>query len=116
MIIFYFSWIRCFNINYSFFRQIELSNNIISLYTVYSLPNGLWILTGLLFLRIILNNEKRMLIIYSIIFIIISIFIEIGQLFNLISGTFDKFDLITIIIFSSIGFIINIYRGKYEKI
>ena len=42
-----FSWLRYFNINYSFFRQINLVNNFIIEYIIYNLPNGLWVLSGL---------------------------------------------------------------------
>ena len=112
--IIFFSWLRYLNINYSHFQQIYIEKNIISSYIIYSLPNGLWVLTGLFLLKIFLINS--ILKFYSIIFILLSIFIEIGQLFEIIPGTFDVLDLFTIFIFSGIGLAINIYKDKYEKI
>jgi hypothetical protein len=114
--IIFFSWLRYLNIDYSLLRQLKISKNIISLFIIYSLPNGLWVLSGLLILKIFLKNDKKVLIFYSVIFIILSILYEICQLLYIIPGTFDIIDLITIFIFSSFGFFINIYKGKYEKI
>jgi hypothetical protein len=113
--ILFFSWMRFLNINYSLLRQIELKNNIISSYIVFSLPNGLWVLSGLLLLKVFLENEKRLLAIYSIIFIMVSILYEISQLIDIIPGTFDIADIITIIIFSNIGLFVNIYRKNIKN-
>ncbi|MCL2721499.1 MAG: hypothetical protein FWD47_09200 [Treponema sp.] len=96
-------------------QQMNFDKNIISSFIIYSLPNGLWILSGLLLLKVFLKQSNRILYVYSVIFILLSIFIEIGQLFKIIPGTFDILDLVTIVIFSGIGFAINIYGGKYEK-
>ena len=114
--ILFFSWMQYFNINYSILRQANLGNNMIMSYFIYSFPNGLWVLSGLLFLKAFLRNNKKYLIFYSIVFIFISISIEVGQLFGIISGAFDIFDIFTILIFSSIGFFINIKGGKHEKL
>ena len=105
-----FSWIRLFNIDYSLVRYNNIEHNTITLYIIYSLPNGLWVLSGLLLLKMVIKNNKKVLLLYSILFVAISIFIEIGQYFGIILGTFDVFDLITIIVFSIVGLIISL-RG-----
>jgi hypothetical protein len=106
-----FSWLRFLNLNYSILRLLYSENNLIISFIIFSLPNGLWVLSGLLLLQVFAKNEKIMALIYSIIFIIISIIIEISQFYSLLPGTFDANDLITIIIFSGIG----LYIGKLRK-
>jgi hypothetical protein len=113
--IFFFSWFKILNIDYSFLRQVNIGNNIISTYIIYNLPHGLWVLSGLLFLKLFLEKENRICLFYSTIFIGIAISLEILQYFGIRRGTFDIFDLITIIIFSSIGLSISIIGEKYEK-
>jgi hypothetical protein len=110
----FFSLLRCFKINYSIFSQINFRSNIVTTFIIYCLPNGLWVLSGLLLLKTLLKYGK-MLVFYSIVFIIISLFYEIGQYFNIVSGTFDILDIVTIITFSLIGLLVNTLRGKYEK-
>ena len=110
-----FSWTRYFDLNKSFLRAFDFKNNIILSFIVYSFPDGLWVLSGIFLLKIFLKNENRILIFYLILLISLSIFFEIGQLINIIPGTFDIIDLITIIIFSCIGLIIIIHRRKNEK-
>jgi len=112
--ILFFSWLRHINFNYSFFRQINLNDTAISSYIVYNLPHGLWVLSGLLLLRV--ATENKILVFYSIVFIVISIGLELGQLVGMRPGTFDQLDLITIVIFSSIGLFLNIGGKNHAKI
>jgi len=107
-----FSWMRYFNINYTLLRLLNPKNNVFVQFIIFSLPNGLWVLSGLLLLQVLLINEKKLLFLYSIIFIIVSIVIEISQLYSLLSGTFDIIDLITIIIFSGFGLYMSKLRRK----
>jgi len=114
--ILFFSWLRFVDFDYSFFRQINLKSTAMSSYIVYNLPHGLWVLSGLLLLRVV--AESKILVFYSIVFIVISIGLELAQLFGMRSGTFDLLDLITIVVFSSIGLFVNnfIGRKKYAKV
>ncbi|MCL2373696.1 MAG: hypothetical protein FWC65_00440 [Treponema sp.] len=112
----FFSWLRSLPNNIFPLRQENVGNNIIFTYAIYNLPHGLWVLSGLLLLKFFLKNEKRILLFYSVIFILIAILKEIGQFFGIIKGNFDIFDLVTIVLFSSIGFALNFRREKYEKI
>jgi hypothetical protein len=95
-------------------NEYGLIITFVTAFIIYSLPNGLWVLSGLLLLKTFLKYGK-ILIFYSIVFIIISLFYEIGQYFNIVSGTFDILDIVTIITFSGIGLSANILLGKYEK-
>jgi hypothetical protein len=103
---------RYFNIDYKFLNLFHFNITLFREFIIFSLPNGLWVLSGLLLLQILLYNNKKLLFLYSIIFIIISIVIEISQLYDLLSGTFDINDLITILVFSSIG----LYIGKLRRL
>jgi len=110
-----FAGLRYFNINYSLFRQVHLGNNFISEFIIYNLPNGLWALSGLLFLQTFLM-DKKILNIYSLIYAGVCLLYETGQYFNIVPGTFDILDIVAIIIFSSIGLSINISWRKHEKV
>ena len=107
-----FLWMQYFNINYTLLRLLYYENNVFMQYFIFSLPNGLWVLSGLLLLKVLLKNENKLLFLYSIIFTIISIIIEISQLFIILPGTFDLNDLITIVIFSIVGLYINTLKRK----
>jgi len=106
-----FSWARFFNINFSLLRQVNIGDSIISSYIIYNLPHGLWVLSGLLLLKTFIQNDF-LLLFYSVIFIVMSVFYEIGQFYGIIRGTFDILDLITIVIFSSLGLVISLKRSK----
>jgi hypothetical protein len=73
------------------------------------------VLSGLLLLKYFLKNENRVYLFYATVFILISISIEVCQLYGIVPGTFDILDLVTIIIFSIIGFLMNTEWKKYEK-
>jgi len=69
------------------------------------------VLSGLLLLKTFIQNDF-LLLFYSVIFIVMSVFYEIGQFYGIIRGTFDILDLITIVIFSSLGLVISLKRSK----
>ena len=72
--------------------------------------------SGFLFLKTFLGDKNTFLFVYSIILVLISISLELGQLFGIRSGTFDILDIVTIIIFSYIGLSIKFLGAKHEKI
>jgi hypothetical protein len=113
-ILFYF-WLEKININYSFYKSIIVPQNIIQSYIIFSLPNGLWLLSGILFLNIIWKNKMNNFYIYTSVLVFFALFFEIAQLLDIINGTFDIIDIMTIISFSIIGIIISIFWRKYEK-
>ena len=109
-------WLRKLNLNYSLLRYtINTDNNIIKSYIIYSLPNGLWLLSGMLIIGIIWKNKQFYFYLYTSILIFIALFIEISQIFNIIRGTFDLIDIFTIIVFSFIGIFYYKLRGYNEK-
>ena len=61
----------------------------------YNLPDGLSLLSGLLFLRAIWYEHIQTFLIYKIIFLFIIFLFEMLQIFDNILGTFDFYDLVT---------------------
>ena len=73
---------------------------------LFSLPDGLWIFSYTsLVLYIWKNKLKKENIFWVFIVPFISIFSELGQIFNIIPGTFDLIDLI----FYLIGFLLPFF-------
>ncbi len=62
---------------------------------IYNLPDGLWLLSGLLFLRVLWYEKPKAFLIYRLCFLFIAFFFEISQMFYGIAGTFDILDLLT---------------------
>ena len=60
-----------------------------------NLPDGLWFLSGLLFLRAVWHENPKTFLIYKLCFLFTAFFLEISQIFDGIAGTFDIFDLLT---------------------
>ena len=88
---------------YKWFYFLPKNNNIITFsyasplldFLRYNLPDGLLLLSVLLFLRAIWYKDRKTFLIYKICIIFISFSLEILQIFEKIPGTFDFFDLVT---------------------
>ena len=86
-----FEWIPKLNnlnnvyipVKHSFFNSILL----------YNLPDALWFLSGILFIRFLWFNNKKWQEIYIIWFYVIAIIIETSQILKTSPGTFDVLDL-----------------------
>ena len=77
-------------------NTITFSNSsLFAGFLLCNLPDGLWLLAGLLFLRALWHEQPKTLLIYRLCFLFIAFFLEISQIFDGISGTFDIFDLLT---------------------
>jgi hypothetical protein len=61
----------------------------------YNLPDGLLLLSGILFLRALWHEKRGTFLIYKICFLIAVFALEILQIFHEIPGTFDFYDLVT---------------------
>jgi len=85
------------------FNNIFFSyDNLFLKFLKYNLPDGLWILSGILLIRSIWINDFKISNIYVYIFIFLAILFEFFQLFNFIPGTFDFFDIFIMILFAFI--------------
>ena len=89
-----FTW---FDISYVLeFRLITLPfSQILPNWFLYSLPDGLWVFSyvtiSLVYWKNVINKQN---IFWIIIIPCIGLSSEIGQLFNILPGTFDKSDLL----------------------
>ena len=101
-----------------FFQEYTLSKNLIPNWIKFSLPDGIWIysLTSLM-LIIWYKDSNKTKYIWLLIGPILGISAELGQLINIVPGTFDNTDLIFCLIGSITPFIFfnhikNLQRGE----
>ena len=73
----------------------------------FSLPNGLWLLGGLILFSVIWGNMPIQRLTWILIFTIIAFGSELGQRNGFIPGTFDVYDIFIMIICSAIAIIIS---------
>ncbi len=91
-----FSWFLQLNLS----NEIELVRNHFSNYylphwILYNLPDFLWVFSFTSILLIIWNYTiSRANFIYIFVPMLIGILSELGQFFSMVSGTFDKIDLL----------------------
>jgi hypothetical protein len=94
------------NLNIQFFRWLNIHiNNVPSLvnqtsvlpFLLYNLPDGLWLLSGILFIRTLWTGNPVAGGIYVFVFCFLAVLIEGFQYFNLVPGTFDPIDIITMV-------------------
>jgi len=78
----------------TFFIPVK-NDSIASSVWLYNLPDGLWLLSGLLFLRAVWHEKPKTFLVYRWCFLCIAFLLEITQLFDGIAGTFDIFDIVT---------------------
>lgn len=113
-----FFWLRIINCEHIF--QLRDYNHDLKFieFLIFSLPDGLWILSLLIILGLIWEKHRIFFIIYSSFFTGISILFEFFQKFGLIPGTFDIADILVLLIFHILGFLIYefiILEVSYEK-
>jgi len=79
-----------------FFNKIYLpvKHSVFSSMLLFNLPDALWFLSGIFFIRFLWFNNKKWQVIYLISFYGIAFFIEATQLFENVPGTFDVLDLL----------------------
>ena len=73
---------------------------------LFNLPDGLWFLSGVLFIRAIWLTNIKLRIVYFCSFSFIAFFLEIIQVFENIPGTFDVLDLTFFVFFALLESII----------
>jgi hypothetical protein len=75
-----------------------INQTLVSSFLIYNLPDGLWFLSGILFIRALWLDNPAASKAYILIFCILAVSMEGSQYFNLISGTFDFFDIIAMVL------------------
>ena len=101
-----FNWLDSIGCEKYFYQHNFNSNSKIISFCIFSLPNGLWLLSAIILLGLIWKNNKHIFYIYTLLFVIISLAFELFQLFRIIPGTFDILDFITLVISFLLGIII----------
>ena len=111
-----FSWIP--EIKFINSIYIPVNRSFFSSLFLFNLPDALWFLSGILFLRFLWFYKIKEQIVYITSFYIIGLSFEISQLSNIIPGTFDYLDLLflSIVAFVEGLLYIKLFRRKlYEK-
>jgi len=103
------------------YANIRLSDNFITYFLKYNLCDGLWLLSGILFLRFIWFNNPGTGNCYINIFFGIALLLELLQLTKHFPGTFDIFDIFTMGFFALSEHCINYFfavqrRQKWVKV
>lgn len=110
-----FRWFRYLNISnwVDIYRNI-VANIFLPEFFVYSLPNGLWAFSFIMFVSIMTTGKiKNFLIIFCI---LITIGFEIFQNFEIVPGTFCLVDFLTNAFFVSLSLKIIKKRGMKDEI
>ncbi len=93
-----FSWFDDINVSAAIselrLHTVPLSGHFPNWF-LYSLPDGLWLFSYLSVLLVVWDNVISKHNIHWLLLVpMVAIFSEIGQLFEIVSGTFDIFDLL----------------------
>ena len=81
----------------------------------YSLPDGLWVLSYMIFIGAIWKFEIRKSCFYMLLLTTISVMSELLQLFDLLNGTFDIVDLAFYISASILGILYIKLLNSYSN-
>lgn len=100
----------------SLFEYIRDYSVALAPWVKFNLPDGLWLLSFLLFMDGIWENERRMKWIFSILIIVFAFVLECMQFVGYFSGTGDICDILAYIIAIMLFLIINkLKQISYEK-
>ncbi|MCF8407708.1 MAG: hypothetical protein K9G36_01940 [Crocinitomicaceae bacterium] len=114
-----FTWFNKINLSELFSKWrlyfVPLKNHLPNWF-LFSLPDGLWVLSyGLSMNKIWKNDSQIQIWFWSMILPFIAIISELGQIFKLVPGTFDWVDLL--FYFIAIFLITKINKSNnYEKV
>ncbi|WP_244283448.1 hypothetical protein [Flavobacterium hercynium] len=105
-----FTWFNILHLD-TFFQRIRNYTSVINGnlpdFILYSLPDGLWMFSYISLVLYLWKNEVRYENLFWIFIIpLIAIISELGQLFNIIPGTFDIIDLLLYILGMLLPFVI----------
>jgi hypothetical protein len=89
-----FDWFESIRWLNRFYFPLNTKDNRALAFFVYTLPDGLWLLSGLLFIRGIWHGNTNLCRTYIVIFCVIAVAFEMLQASTIIPGTFDALDLL----------------------
>jgi hypothetical protein len=100
---------KIFKINVMYSNMRSFSNNFLIYFLKYNLCDGLWLISGILFLRFLWFNNPGIGGYYVKFFIGIALLLELLQLIKPFPGTFDILDLFTMAFFALSEQLINYF-------
>lgn len=98
------------------FKNLNITENYFSYFLKYNLCDGLWILSGILFLRFIWFDNRVICKYYIVVFIGIALLLELLQLIDNIPGTFDITDMLTMASFALLEQCLNNFFTKQRRL
>jgi hypothetical protein len=114
-----FSWFEILHLkkNIVFLRKVFFEFNIVfPKWVIYSLPNALWLFSGIISFQLIWQKIKKQMIVWISIFTFMAIMFEISQLLNIIPGVFDCTDLLFLIISIALASLYIFWLFKQEEV
>ncbi len=100
-----------------FFECIRDHSVVMAPWVKYNLPDGLWLLSFLLFMEGIWGNEKRMKWVFCIMIVVFAFVVEYMQCIGYFLGTGDAWDIMAYITAILLFLLINkLKQISYEKI
>ncbi|WP_461255312.1 hypothetical protein, partial [Treponema sp. R80B11-R83G3] len=100
---------QIFKIKVSYANVRAFSDNFFINFIRYNLCDGLWLLSGILFLRFLWFSDPVIGGYYIKFFIGLALLLELLQLIKYFPGTFDIFDIFTMAFFALLEHFINIF-------
>jgi len=111
-----FHWFDIIGLSFvvEFLRSIFYQSKIyLPNWFLYSLPDGLWLYSSVFFFSYLWQNEKKnYFIFWCLICPLLAIGSELGQLFNIIQGSFSNLDLLFYFFGTCLAFIITKQKGR----
>jgi Na+-translocating ferredoxin:NAD+ oxidoreductase RnfA subunit len=92
-----FDWFQDLEHLNGLYLNLDTKNSATLSVLVFNLPDGLWLVSGILAIRGIWAGDRKMGNVYGLIFVITAVLLELLQLFPEIPGTFDPLDIITMV-------------------
>jgi hypothetical protein len=72
----------------------DVSGQWLATVLVYNIPDGLWLLSGILFIRAFWITDRRMSDVYTLVFCALGFTLELLQLHERLPGIFDVWDML----------------------
>jgi len=111
----FLSLLKQIGVDYSVLRHNEFSvETNAGVFFIYSLPGGLWLLSGLIITGIIWRRYVKYFFLYSFVIAALSITHEFSQKLNFISGTFDPADIAVLLCSFIMGMALYFLFIRYD--
>jgi hypothetical protein len=95
-----FDWFPCLVYLNRFFIRLSVNENIFLAIAFYSIPDGLWLLSGLCCIRVLWWTNQKNGVLYTAIFCLFALCFEVFQIFEAVPGTVDVVDIVVLFFFA----------------